>query len=281
MEGAGRAPATRGTKRSDGSWCRAALLLLGALAAPLVWLGVLLFAAAVLLWIAAAQGSRRGELALALGLVMGLALLARIAHFDTYPRSSLDEVHNAWAGFNLIHEGHPRTWSWLPIYEKSPVNWFSYSYPIVPNAFDHPPLLPLLVGLEATLLGAEDMFDCVLSRTRPLMVVLGTLSVGLLFLVAREVTSFGTAILAAVSMAVCPLVVFNSRLVKKTGWFSSSSCSLSIRTSLRVSDRGSRGSSRVLRRFPRSWAPPLDSRCPRSRSRRVRDSCDIRRKFSD
>jgi 4-amino-4-deoxy-L-arabinose transferase-like glycosyltransferase len=95
--------------------------------------------------------------------------------------------------------------------------WFSYSYPVVPDAFDHPPLLPLLAGLEATLLGAEDMFDCLLPRIRPLMLVVGTLSVGLLFLVAREVTSFRTAFVAAVLMAVSPLVVFNSRLVKEDG----------------------------------------------------------------
>jgi hypothetical protein len=187
------------------------------LASPLVWVGTLLFGLATLLWVFRAGGTHRTDLAIALALVMGLAFLARAAHFDTYPRTNGDESHNAWAGFNLIHEGHPRSWSWIPIYDNTRVMWFSYSYPIVPVSFDHPPFLPLLVGMEATLLGAEDMFDCVLPRIRPLMLLLGTLSVGLLFLVSREITSFRTAFLAAVLMAVSPLVVFNSRLVKEDG----------------------------------------------------------------
>jgi 4-amino-4-deoxy-L-arabinose transferase-like glycosyltransferase len=162
-----------------------------------------------------AEPARR-DMTLAISALVAIAFLARVAHFDTYPRENGDEYHNAWAGWNLIHEGSPKTWSWLPIYEnKEWTEWFSYDYPIVAKAFDHPPLAGVLAGAMATALGAENMFQCTLSRIRPMMIVVGVGCVILLFLVALEVTNFSTAYLAGLIMAVSPLVVFNSRLVKE------------------------------------------------------------------
>jgi 4-amino-4-deoxy-L-arabinose transferase-like glycosyltransferase len=163
------------------------------------------------------KGESRRSMVLAGAVVSAIALSARVPHFDTYPRTNIDESHNAWAGFNWIHEGHPRSWSWHPVYSNTRVLWFSYDYPIVPDAFDHTPFLPLLAGLEATVLGAQTMFDCVLPRIRPLMVLVGTLSVTVFFFLALELVSFRTAFLAATLMATSPLVVFNSRLVKEDG----------------------------------------------------------------
>ena len=185
-------------------------------AGPLMWGGAILFSLVTFFWLLrhGEKGSPR-TVVLAAVLVGLLALLTRAAHFDTYPRVNMDETHNAWVGFNLIHEGTPSSWSWLPIYEKNWVSWFSYEYPLVEKAFDHPPLLPVLSGAAATLLGADNMFDCSLPRIRPLMVLAGTLSVVVLFLAACELTNLRTAFLAAVLMATSPLVVFNSRLVKE------------------------------------------------------------------
>jgi hypothetical protein len=189
--------------------------LLGRLAVPLLASGVLLFLAATLFWAFRIEDARPRDAALAAALLAGIALFARAAHFDTYPRTNLDETHNAWAGFNLLHEGTPKSWSWLPVYRNTRVTWFSYEYPMVDASFDHPPLLPLLTGLEATVLGARSMYDCRLPVIRPLMLVVGTAAVVVFFLVALELTGFGTAFLAALLMATSPLVVFGSRLVKE------------------------------------------------------------------
>lgn len=186
------------------------------IAGPLLWSGALLFGFVAVIWLVRqGEGYSLRTVVLAAVLVGLLALLTRAAHFDTYPRVNLDETHNAWVGFNLIHEGSPTSWSWLRVYKKTWVSWFSYEYPMVQNAFDHPPLLPVLSGVAATLLGADNMFDCNLPRIRPLMVLAGALSVVVLFLVALELTNLRTAFLAAVLMATSPLVVFNSRLVKE------------------------------------------------------------------
>jgi hypothetical protein len=184
-------------------------------ATPALWAGAILFLATALLWVSETKNVRRRDLVLAASLLAGIAFVARAAHQDTYPRIGTDEFHNAWAGFNLIHEGSPRSWSWLPVYRNTRVAWFSYEYPMVDPAFDHPPLLPLLTGIEATLLGARSMYDCTLPRIRPLMALVGTAAVVALFFVARRVTGFGTAFLAALLMATSPLATFNGRLVKE------------------------------------------------------------------
>jgi 4-amino-4-deoxy-L-arabinose transferase-like glycosyltransferase len=184
---------------------------------PFLGGGLLLIGLIITHWISKTRVEvTRRDKALAILTLLVISFLARFAHFDTYPRGGGDEYHNAWAGWNLIHEGSPKTWSWLSVYEsKEMTEWFSYGYPMVARAFDHPPLAQVLAGGVATVLGAKNMFQCTLSRIRPMMVVVGVGSVILLFVVALEVTSFPTAFLAGLIMAVSPLVVFLSRLVKE------------------------------------------------------------------
>ncbi len=183
----------------------------------LIWMGGLLIGIATLCWILSLPAKpSAGQKALVVVFLGFLSLATRSANVSSYPRLGLDEVHNAWAGWNLIHEGQPKTWSWLPAYtEKEWKSWYSYEYPIVPRSFDHPPLLPLLAGATTTLLGAETMFDCTPARIRPLMVVIGTLSVILLFFVCERLTNTRIGFLAAVLMATSPGVVFNTRVAKE------------------------------------------------------------------
>jgi 4-amino-4-deoxy-L-arabinose transferase-like glycosyltransferase len=147
-----------------------------------------------------------------------LALATRSIHFAEYPFFGGDELHNSWAGFNLLHEGKPRSWSRHGVYrERKPLRFFSRSFPIVESAFDHPPLVQIVAGTSATLLGARNMFECTPERIRPPMVILGSASVVLLFFLAKRLFGYRTAFLAGLFMAVSPLVVLNSRLVKEEG----------------------------------------------------------------
>jgi 4-amino-4-deoxy-L-arabinose transferase-like glycosyltransferase len=97
------------------------------------------------------------------------------------------------------------------------MRYFSRSFPIVESAFDHTPLLQILAGASATLLGADDMFQCTPQRIRPPMILLGTASVVLLFFLARKLFGYRAAFVAGLFMAVSPLVVLDSRLVKEEG----------------------------------------------------------------
>lgn len=188
-------------------------------ASPLIWMGGFIL---VYLTLRGALAQRTTPslrtLVLTATALAVLALVTRSIHYAEYPLFGGDELHNSWAGFNLLHEGKPRSWSRHPIYrEKTPLVYFSRSFPLVENAFDHTPLLPLLAGTGATLLGATEMFQCTPERIRPPMVVLGTASVILLFFLARRLFGFRAAFLAGLFMAVSPLVVVNSRLVKEEG----------------------------------------------------------------
>ncbi len=182
----------------------------------LVGVGALGLGLGILSWVVGVSGAGgRREAVAATVLLASFSFVVWGTHSNTYPRMNGDEVHNAWAGFNLIHEGTPRTWSYLPGYVKTFTPWFSYEYPLVEGAYDHPPLLPILIGAEATLLGAATMWDATLPRIRPLMILIGVASVVLLFFLARELAGFQVAFLAATILATSPLTVYNGRLAKE------------------------------------------------------------------
>jgi len=188
-------------------------------ASPMMWIGGFVLIYLMLREVLAqrAPASRR-RLIFTAAVLAVIALATRSAHFAEYPLFGGDELHNAWAGFNLLHEGKPKSWSRLPAYkEKTTVRYFARSFPIVESAFDHPPLLPLIAGASATLLGAEDMFHCTPRRIRPPMIILGTASVVLLFFLAKNLFGYRAAFLAGLFMAVSPLVALDSRLVKEEG----------------------------------------------------------------
>ncbi len=187
-------------------------------ASPLIWVSAFVLVYLTLRAALSAKAPSARGLAMTAAALSLLALVTRSFHFAEYPLFGGDEFHNSWAGFNLLHEGKPRSWSRHAVYpDKTSLRYFSRSFPIVPSAFDHPPLVQLLAGGSATLLGARNMFECTPSRIRPPMVVLGTASVVLLFYLARRLFGFRAAFLAGLFMAVSPLVALNSRLVKEEG----------------------------------------------------------------
>jgi len=187
------------------------------LSAPLLWAGGLILGVLALAWVSAGEATRQNKVLACLFLSF-LSLATRSAHLAYYPRLGGDELHNAWAGWNLLHEGRPKSWSRLPIYpEGETVTWFGRTFPIVSDAFDHPPLLEVVLGAASTLGGAENMYQNTPGRIRPPMVVFGSLGVVLLFLIAARLFDFPTAFLAGALMALSPLAVFSSRLAKEEG----------------------------------------------------------------
>jgi hypothetical protein len=196
------------------------LFVLGAVAAsPLLWLGgfILVFLSLRATLEQRTRASARVRILAAAGLAF-LALATRSAHFAEFPHFGGDEIHNAWAGFNLLHEGRPKTWSRLPVYiRETTIDYFGRSFPIVESAFDHTPLVPIVAGASATLFGAKHMFECTPARIRPPMILAGTMSVVVLFFLALKLFGFRAGFLAALFMAVSPLATLNSRLVKEEG----------------------------------------------------------------
>jgi hypothetical protein len=187
-------------------------------AAPLLWIGAFLIVYLTLRAALSVKVPLRRELVLTALALLVLGLATRSFHYAEYPLFGGDELHNSWAGFNLLHEGKPRSWSRHGVYrERKPLQFFSRSFPIVESAFDHPPLLQVIAGASATLLGARNMFECTPERIRPPMILFGSASVVLLFFLAKRLFGYRAAFLAGLFMAVSPLVVLDSRLVKEEG----------------------------------------------------------------
>lgn len=145
-----------------------------------------------------------------------LALALRSYQYDQVPSRgwTYDEYAFTWAGMSLWQHGVPEAWSWIPAYGNVPVLQNADGpVRLVRPWFDHPPGLPLLVGGLATLQGQREFFQTNLSLVRPLMVLIGALNVGLLYLLARRLASPQVAAMATFLYAINPVAVMLSRLV--------------------------------------------------------------------
>jgi 4-amino-4-deoxy-L-arabinose transferase-like glycosyltransferase len=157
----------------------------------------------------------RHRLWIIFALIVILGFVIRLHGYRTVPPHSwtADEFAYAWCGMSLIQQGVPTAWSWLDVYGDRPVTRVgSRHYRMVTPWLDHPPLFGLLVGAAALLSGERDYFDCTLGAIRLPSLLLGVLSLALVFLLSRELFGETAAVLAALVFATDPNLVFLSRL---------------------------------------------------------------------
>jgi 4-amino-4-deoxy-L-arabinose transferase-like glycosyltransferase len=126
-----------------------------------------------------------------------------------------DELAWAWAGLTLITRHVPYSWSYLPSYHDIvPLEYAGTTFPIIHPYLDHPPLFNLLVGGWAWLSGARDLTDVTIQMIRPVAIVLGLLSLLLLYVLGRRVIGRETALVATILLATAPVAVMFSRQVE-------------------------------------------------------------------
>lgn len=140
------------------------------------------------------------------------------------PGQSTDEYSNAWVGMSLIQTGMPVGISGLSAYTNQDPRYInvdrmfssgaSTGNPMAINYpwFDHPPLMPLVVGGYAHLKGARVFEDASVGYIRKPAIILGTLLIPLVFWLAFQEFGLGVAVLASLIIAVSPLMVINSRM---------------------------------------------------------------------
>jgi 4-amino-4-deoxy-L-arabinose transferase-like glycosyltransferase len=153
---------------------------------------------------------------LALGAVLALALALRLHEYTLAPAfgDNADEVQFAWAGLNLIQHGDPYTWSLLPGYPtytpfRSP--YFATEFSMVHHWMDHPPLFSLIMGGWVWLLGDRNMEAVTPDQVRVLPVIFSTLSIGLVFLLARRLLGTAPALITGALLATAPAAVLFGR----------------------------------------------------------------------
>lgn len=159
-----------------------------------------------------------------LAAILLIGLVLRVHNYSNSPRlgATMDEFAWTWLGVNLIQEGAPKSWSSHPQYENSEREHLIYkgaAFWIVKPYLEHPPFFGIVAGSFALLNGADNMYDIDIGRIRPLAIILGVMSIGVLFLLVKEVYDKETAFLASLIYAVIPTVAIGSRIVQNENFF--------------------------------------------------------------
>ena len=159
---------------------------------------------------------------LILGLILLLGLYLRSYNLYTWPRlgATFDEYAWTWLGINLIQNHVPESWSPLPGYtDKKHVVYQKANFVLVKPYLEHPPLFGLVAEGYAFLSGAKGMFDVNVQNIRGLALILGVLSIFMVYIFAAEVYDYKIGLLASLVYATVPTIVVGSRLVENENFF--------------------------------------------------------------
>lgn len=151
-----------------------------------------------------------------------ISYFLRVHNLNTWPRkgATFDEYAWTWQGINLIKKGVPISWSPHPQYkDKKLVIYQETAFYIVKPYLEHPPLFGLIAGSYAILGGVDDMYKLNIENIRGLALLLGVLSVFILFVLLAELYDRKVATLGALLYATVPSVVVGSRLVQNENFF--------------------------------------------------------------
>lgn len=138
----------------------------------------------------------------------------RLYQYPQFPIAGETADETAWSmlGASIIQTGQPASWSWFAPYDNYIIK-DGVDYRLVSPVLDHPPLFGLIPGFFHSLKNSWDQIPSVKLVRLP-MIIIGTLNVGLLYLVAQKIFKEKRIVyLATTIYAFVPTFVFSSRLV--------------------------------------------------------------------
>lgn len=159
---------------------------------------------------------QKNLLLISLLVIFLLGAYLRVYHYSDFPPrgATMDEFAWAWQGISLIKDKMPSSWSYLPVYKNYAPKFYEGNYfPIVTPYLDHPPLFGLLIGGFSLLRAEGDFSRVTLETIRIPMIVLGVISLGLVFLLAQKLFGSVVAWIATFFYATNPSIVLSSRVV--------------------------------------------------------------------
>jgi 4-amino-4-deoxy-L-arabinose transferase-like glycosyltransferase len=154
--------------------------------------------------------------------VILLGFFLRFYHYDKFPRhgATFDEFAWTWQGISLWQKGVPTSWSPHPQYKNYEFKMFQGArIRFVTPYLEHPPFFGLVAGGFALLTGSKDLFDIELSQIRILSLILGTISIFLVYLLAKKLYGTTTGLISALLYATIPTLVIGSRIVQNENFF--------------------------------------------------------------
>jgi 4-amino-4-deoxy-L-arabinose transferase-like glycosyltransferase len=154
--------------------------------------------------------------------ILILGFFLRSENLTTWPRegATFDEFAWTWQGINLIQTGVPKSWSPHPQYKNAQqITYRKAAFNLVTPYLEHPPVFGLVAGSYAILTGVQDMYHVTIQNMRGLALLLGMISIVLVFFLAKELYGTGIALVSALLYACIPTVVVGSRLVQNENFF--------------------------------------------------------------
>jgi 4-amino-4-deoxy-L-arabinose transferase-like glycosyltransferase len=159
---------------------------------------------------------------LLLVLILALGFFLRQDKIYIWPRlgATFDEYAWVWQGISLIQNHVPQSWSRLPAYtNRKLITYQKVPFVIVKPYLEHPPLFGLVAGSYALLNGVKNMYSVDLQRIRGLALILGVLSIFILYVFAAEIYDYKIGLLTAFIYATVPTIVIGSRIVQNENFF--------------------------------------------------------------
>ena len=155
-------------------------------------------------------------------LIILLGFVLRAHNLNTWPRlgATFDEYAWTWQGINLIQDHVPKSWSPHKEYsDKKYVEYQKTAFWIATPYLEHPPLFGLVSGSFAIANGASNMYEVTIDKIRPLALFLGALSIGLIFILTKEIYDKKIALLSSLIFATIPTIVIGSRIIQNENFF--------------------------------------------------------------
>jgi len=154
--------------------------------------------------------------------ILILGFFLRSENLNTWPRegSTFDEFAWTWQGVNLIQTGVPKSWSPHSQYKnRQEIRYRKAAFILVTPYLEHPPVFGLVAGSYAILSGVQDMYHVTIQNMRGLSLILGMLSIVMVFLLAKELYDTKIALLSSLLYATTPTIVIGSRIVQNENFF--------------------------------------------------------------
>lgn len=157
-----------------------------------------------------------------LALILILGLFLRQDKINTWPRlgATFDEYAWTWLGMNLIQNHVPESWSRHPQYKNFKlITYQDVPFQLVKPYLEHPPLFGLVAGGYALLNGVKDPLHVDIGHIRGLALLLGVLSIFILYIFAAEVYDYKIGLLSSFLYSIIPTIAVGSRIVENENFF--------------------------------------------------------------
>lgn len=152
-----------------------------------------------------------------------IGFILRANNLTKWPRlgATFDEYAWTWLGVSLVKNHIPSSWSPHAAYEghRKYARFENADFWIVKPYLEHPPFFGLVAGSFAISRGADNFFDVTLDKIRPLALILGVLSIVILYFLVKDLYDESTALVASLIYATVPTIVIGSRLLQNENFF--------------------------------------------------------------